>query len=246
MEMTPAFETKLNLQTPKLYQYDVCPFCWKVKATLAYKKISYQTIEVHPLNKKEIAFSPDYRKVPIYIDSKGQQVNDSTPIMKHIDQEYPAKAIVAKDAVALEKQEKWMQWSNAYVRTIPPLIYKNLGDALKAFDYITHKGNFSWFQSRTIKYSGALVMIMVAKKTAKELNIVDPVAHFEAKIQEWANGLGEAVYMGGQSPDIADLSVFGMTMSMANLPAFELCKKNNRFWTWMTNMSKETQISLSA
>ena len=233
------------MSAPKLYQYDVCPFCSKVKAVLFYKKIPYDAIEVHPLNKKEIAFSKDYRKVPIYIDSSGVQVNDSTPIMKHLEKEYPHRPIIGNSPDQIEAQEKWLTWSNDYVRSIPPLIYRTFGDALKAFDYITHKGNFSWLQRRTVKYSGALVMKLVAKKTAKKLNITDPEQHFERKLKEWVVGLNGKKFMAGDKPDISDLAVFGITHSVNNLPAMELCKKNSQFWKWMQDMSAETNMTLS-
>ncbi|HCU24109.1 MAG TPA: hypothetical protein DF383_03750, partial [Deltaproteobacteria bacterium] len=125
---------------PKLYQYNACPFCWKVKTLLAYKKIPYESVEVHPLNKKEIKFSPNYRKVPIFVDEMGRQVNDSTPIMKYIDDKYPENPVFAAKGTAQEKEEKWLQWADSIlVRALPPLIYRNISDSLKAFDYITQQ-----------------------------------------------------------------------------------------------------------
>lgn len=38
----------------QLYQYAICPFCSKCKATLDYAKVPYQAIEVNPLTKAEI------------------------------------------------------------------------------------------------------------------------------------------------------------------------------------------------
>ena len=37
----------------KLYQFELCPYCHKVKAGLDLKRISYEKIEVNPMNKKE-------------------------------------------------------------------------------------------------------------------------------------------------------------------------------------------------
>ena len=44
----------------KLYQYEICPFCCKVKAYLDWKGIPYNTKDVNPLSKAEIKFSPQY------------------------------------------------------------------------------------------------------------------------------------------------------------------------------------------
>src|SRR3990167_827454 len=108
---------------PKLYQYAACPFCNKVRSILQYKGVDFETIEVHPLNKKEIAFSTDYRAVPIYVDSKGVQVNDSTPIMRHIDNEFPKPKVFSTDPAAEKDETAWLAWSERFVKGLPTAIY---------------------------------------------------------------------------------------------------------------------------
>lgn len=49
----------------KLYQYQSCPYCCKLRAFLDYYGFSYDVIEVHPVTKSQIKFSKDYKKVPI-------------------------------------------------------------------------------------------------------------------------------------------------------------------------------------
>lgn len=231
----------------KLYQYEVCPFCWKVRVALALKKANFEKIEVHPLNKKEIAFSAEYKKVPIYIDSHGSQVNDSNNIMRHIDKEFNAGPTLsaALDSNEAKEQEKWLEWSEGYVKAVPPLIYDTFPNALKAFDYITEQGKFSNFQKLTIKYSGALVMKMVAKKSKERQNIAVPSEHIQSKMNEWVNGLNNNSFRGGQNPDITDAAVFGITLSMRGLPAYSLTEKNPKFYEWMKKMSEQTGISLN-
>lgn len=53
-----------------LYQYDVCPFCNKVKAMLDFHAIPYDVVEVNPLFKSELAFS-EYKKVPVLVIDGG-------------------------------------------------------------------------------------------------------------------------------------------------------------------------------
>lgn len=224
---------------PKLYQYNVCPFCWKVKALLGYKKIPYEAVEVHPLNKKEIKFSKDYKKVPIFIDAAGNQINDSTPIMQYIDEKYPELPVFAQGSAEREKEAKWLKWADAtLVRALPPLIYRNLGDSLQAFDYITQQEKFNWLQQRTIKYSGALVMTMVAKKSAKEQGIADPEAHLKKCLKDWAEALGAGSYLGGDKPNAADLAAFGILKSIETLPAFRWIQDNRKVWDWYRRVDR--------
>lgn len=230
----------LPTQKPTLYQYSVCPFCWKVKTLLAYKKIPYQSVEVHPLNKKEIAFSKDYRKVPIFIDATGKQLNDSTPIMRHIDQQYADLPVFEKDTPAREEEDRWLIWADAtLVRALPPLIYRNLKDSMLAFDYITRVGKFSWFQQRIIKYSGAAVMTMVAKKSAKSQNISDPEKHVAACLAQWAQALQDRPFLGNTKPNGADLAVFGILKSIETFPAFRYVREQPKVYEWYQRVDQQ-------
>jgi microsomal prostaglandin-E synthase 2 len=238
-------EAVTTAQKSQLYQYEVCPFCWKVRVGLALKKVPYEKIEVHPLNKKELAFS-DYKKVPVYKDSAGIQVNDSNAILKHIDEEYTdgPKLCAADGTAAKEAEKQWLEWSEKYVKAVPPLIYDTVPNALKAFDYITKVGNFSSLQKFTIKYSGAIVMKMVAKKSKERQNISDPKAHIKKYLQEWADAVGTKPFRGGDTPDITDAAVFGITLSVKDLPAYPIMQEVPAFAAWMKRMSERTNISV--
>lgn len=222
---------------PKLYQYAACPFCWKVRVSLAFKGVDYDVVEVNPLSNKEIKFSKDYDKVPIYIDTKGNQINDSSMIMRHIDLEFPGKNIFDPDPKNQVKEEQWMEWSEKeYVQALPTILYDSFPHALKAFDYITRVGNFSWVQTRLIKYSGALVMSLVAKKIKKRLNITNPTARVRELLQQWTDALEGKNFLGGAYPNAADFSVYGISMSIEGLPASHLFSENKVFDTWFNRM----------
>ena len=223
---------------PKLYQYEACPFCHKVKSILDYKGIDYEKIEVHPLKKTELAFSPGYRAVPIYMDSEGRQVNDSTPIMRSIDAEFPEPRVFETAPQEIEAENKWLAWSEGFVKGLPTAIYDTFPNALKSFDYITKVGKFSWFEKRMIKYSGALAMTLVAKKIKKREQIDQPDLFLKEKAKEWADGLGARPFMGGNTPGGADIAVFGITRAVAGLRAGELLEENLEFKTWMEKMKE--------
>ncbi|KAF2897934.1 hypothetical protein ILUMI_08242 [Ignelater luminosus] len=66
-----------------LYQYQTCPFCCKVRAFLDYYGISYDVIEVDPVLRQAIKWSP-YKKVPILlakVNEGYQPLNDSSMII---------------------------------------------------------------------------------------------------------------------------------------------------------------------
>lgn len=223
---------------PKLYQFEGCPFCSKVRSILRYKGVDYETVEVHPLNMKEIAFSKDYDAVPIYIDSKGNQVNDSTPIMRWIDEEFPERKVFETSPAEIARENQWLDWSEKFVAGLPTVIYSTFPEALRSFDYITKVGKFGWFEKRMIKYSGAFAMTLVAKKIRKREGIEQPDTFLKQKVGEWSEGLKGQPFMGGSAPNGSDLAVFGICRVVAGLRAGKLFEENQEFDAWMKRMQE--------
>ncbi|HXV28481.1 MAG TPA: hypothetical protein VD913_05890, partial [bacterium] len=190
------------------------------------------------LNKKEIAFSADYRAVPIYIDSEGRQINDSTPIMRRIDEEFPQKKVFKTDPAEAATEDKWLAWSEGFVKGLPVVIYETYPQALESFDYITKIGKFSWLERGMIKYSGALAMTLVAKKIKKREQIDRPDLFLKQKTKEWTDGLAGRPFMGGAAPGGADLAVFGIVQSVADLRAGQGLKENEAFSAWMNRVQE--------
>jgi len=224
---------KTSKKLPKLYEYTVCPFCWKVRALLQYKQIPFEGIEVHPINKKEIRFSENWKKVPIYIGTEGNQVNDSTPIMRYIDKTYSKKPVFENQPVAQTAESQWLEWAdNTLVRALPPMLYDTFGHSLKTFDYITKIGKFNWFQKNYIKYCGAFVMKMVASKSAKQQNITDPSKHFQSCLSDWEKALETNQFFGREKPNGADLAIYGILKSIEQFDPFKVVKANHCVYKW--------------
>ena len=132
-----------------------------------------------------------------------------------------------------EQEEKWLKWADeVLVRALPPLIYRTISESITAFDYITKEEKFNWIQQRTIKYSGAVVMTLVAKKSAKSQGIKDPEAHLKKCLGLWAEALGGKAFLGGKKPNGADLAAFGILRSIEGLPAFKFVEENKKVREW--------------
>ncbi|CAD6194281.1 unnamed protein product [Caenorhabditis auriculariae] len=73
---------KNNLQM-RLYQYETCPFCCKVRAFLDYYGFSYDVVEVNPVTRSQIKFSTQYKKVPILM-CKDHAMTESSLIVSQL------------------------------------------------------------------------------------------------------------------------------------------------------------------
>lgn len=214
-----------------LYQYESCPFCNKVRAQLDYSRIPYTVVEVDPLFKAQIAWSAKatapYAKVPVAVIN-GERVCDSVVIMDTLD----ALAARAPPALGLRSarrddaaERQWRSFVDARViHLLSPNLYRTFGEALESFDYLTQR-NFPAYVSLPAKYVGAVVMTFVARKL-KARHMTgdgDERAHLVRALNEFADGAlaGGRAFAGGDAPNAADVSLFGILRAIRTLRTFE-------------------------
>lgn len=74
----------------KLYQFENCPFCEKVRRKLAELNIEYEKVEVDPANKPQVVRELG-GTVPV-IDDNGHIMNESGDIVEYLEEKYGKKA----------------------------------------------------------------------------------------------------------------------------------------------------------
>jgi len=222
-----------------LYQYQVCPFCCKVRAFLDYNKIPYKIVEVNPMLKTEVKFSKDYKKVPIVIVN-GIQINDSSVIISALNEllqkENNAGPVVAG---ANASEVKWRKWvDHKLLHTLPPNIYRNPQEALDAFEYISTMNNFSWHQKMFAKYAGGMVMWGISKKLKDKYGIEDERDAIFTCANEWVEELNGKPFHGGDRADLADLATYGALSSIEGLLTFTDMTQATKIGQWYFRMKK--------
>ena len=195
----------------QLYQYEICPFCHKIKALLDLHKIPYETIDVNPLVKREIKPWSNYKKVPIML-LDGEQVNDSPVIaerlLERMETPQTATALAAfRSPEALE----WASWSDKELAVLLfPNITRTWSEAYEAFGYVQEVPHFSVVDKWSNQLVGAFAMWMAQGKIKKKYNIDDERAAVQEAIAHWLGaGVGDKPFAGGERPDFADVCVFG-------------------------------------
>jgi len=226
----------------KLYQYDVCPFCNKVQAFLEYQGIPFEKVEVNPLTKKEIKFS-EYKMVPLAIIN-GQQVNGSSAIIE---------TLMGQNIIS-EREKEWCSWVDSHlVHLLPPNIYRTPSEALESFNYITSNSNFSVVEGIVMRYAGAAVMFLIAKRSKEKYGLSDnPRQDLFDAVEHWSsNGIKSSLYHGGDEPDAADLAVYGVLRSIVG-DNYETWKdlenhsfaSRNAFFKWFEAMKNSVNNNL--
>ena len=72
----------------KLYQYEMCPYCDKVRKKMEELGVKYERVEVDPMNKPEAVVNTG-GTVPV-IDDEGMVMNESADIITYLDKKYRA------------------------------------------------------------------------------------------------------------------------------------------------------------
>ncbi len=71
----------------KLYQYEMCPYCAKVRKKLAELHLEYDKVEVDPTNKPDIVKEANNGIVPV-LDDDGNIVVESDVIVDYLQNKY--------------------------------------------------------------------------------------------------------------------------------------------------------------
>lgn len=224
-----------------LYQFEVCPFCNKVRAYLDYHKVPYRVVEVDPLRKTELkVLEGDYRKVPIAIIND-KQFNGSAAVIDAVDvlmRGDPVNEKTVADADPRTKEEKdWIDWlDNHLIHLIAPNIYRTPSESLQTFNYIADKSKFSAWQRATIRYTGAAAMYMIGKRLKKKYDIKDEREAIHEAVKDWMQAIrkGGSMYLDGKKePGVADLSVYGVLKAIETFDTFaEVRERNEEFAQW--------------
>lgn len=209
-----------------LYQFNSCPFCWKVRSLLNYAKQPYEIVEVTPMGMKELDFT-DHKKVPVLKDGD-QVIVESAAIVEHINANYAHAPKQADSNV-------WTDWiDDTLVHYLTPLIHPNFTTSWRNFGKIIEAEQYPWYKAIIVRLGGSVVMPKVAKRLQLKHQIKDPKAEFLSAIDHWVTeGLQGKSFFGGESADFVDCSVFGVLRSGDQLGIIAMAKAHNaEFAAW--------------
>ncbi|GMH39397.1 hypothetical protein BSKO_07295 [Bryopsis sp. KO-2023] len=236
-----------SLPEVTLFQYEVCPFCCKVRAFLDYHKVPYDVVEVNPLSKTELAWS-SYKKVPV-MQLGGETVTDSNRIISRLVDDIEKfskeqksgwfKGASLSSSDHSEEENKWRKWvDERFVRIITANIYRTWGESWQTFDYITEHGNFGSVSRHAARAFGSATMWAIGKRMPKKYSIEGDLREaLYSDANEWIEAIGKRKFMGGNQPNLADLAVFGVLRAIIGTDAFADVMEHSELLPWFTRMA---------
>ncbi|MFT7620895.1 MAG: microsomal prostaglandin-E synthase 2 [Myxococcota bacterium] len=223
--------------TVTLYQFELCPYCHKVKAGLELKGIPYRRVEVNPLSKSEIKHFPEAadgrKKVPL-VEIGDQFRRESSDILRWLDEVAPGDRALLPSAESAERADAIDTWVDKdLIQILPTVLYGTWGESIRAAKLTAKTSNFSRLDNLKVSMFGSVVMKMIAKRILKKRGEgrTGPEL-FEAQLDQLETYLGDDDFLCGDQPNLADAGVHGALTCVREFPAFERVQARPNIMAW--------------
>ncbi len=94
-----------------LHQWEISPYCNKVRRILKHKGLAYTATNYNGLKAAQAKKLSPAGKLPV-LDYDGERVQDSSAIAGFIEQKHPDKPIFPKDPVERARCRIWEDWAD--------------------------------------------------------------------------------------------------------------------------------------
>ena len=218
-----------------LYQFELCPYCHKVRAGLELKGIPYRQVQVDPTSKKQLPALPEGapKKVPV-LEFDGERVFDSTKILAFLDRQVPDRVpFYPSDPALRRKTEEVEQWvDDVLTFALPTVIYGTWTEAMKAAQVTARTSNFGLVRNLMVRAGGSIIMHEVSKRILKKRGKTDGAAWMAQELDRFEAWLGEGPFVCGDAPTLADAAVHGALSCTREFPIHRSLMARPRLAAW--------------
>jgi glutathione S-transferase len=99
------------MPTITLHQWEISPFCGKVRRLLAHKQLAFTVENYNGLKGRRAATLTHAGKLPV-LDYDGERVQDSSDIAAFIERKHPDPPLFPSDPVARASVHFWEDWAD--------------------------------------------------------------------------------------------------------------------------------------
>lgn len=225
---------------PVLHQFEVSPFCDKIRRILAYKSIAFIVRDYPTSAGGEIRKINALGKLPV-LEHEGHFIADSTDIAYYLDQRFPALPVIPSDPrenALVHVLEDWADESLYFYEM--SLRFFRSGSARANIEQILvpDKGLKGWLLRRLIPSPIGMPKILhmqgTGRKTMAQL-LVDVRRHVGA-VSAMLDGRDWLV---GNSPTLADFAVSSMFACFLDAPeVHEIFEHHPGVKAWMQRLQQ--------
>jgi glutathione S-transferase len=93
-----------------LHQWEMSPFCNKIRRCLNYKGLAFTVVDYNGLLARKAAALSPAGQLPV-LDYDGERIQDSGSIAAYLERRHPAKPLFPQDPLTLAKARIWDDWA---------------------------------------------------------------------------------------------------------------------------------------
>ena len=227
---------------PELFILHTCPFSWKLRSLLQHIGLDYEEVQVNPLKiKKQLAFSDGWNKVPVWRDTDGTVLVDSTPMMKELDAKYNSGKLMESGDEA--RRDEWLEWVDEHFkRATIPILYGGLFSALKTTTRVSKLEKFGFFSKRLYAWAGFPIMWGFIARSRVKKDGRKPKQLWHDLLNEWCEEIGDADFFGENSPDMVDIAAFGYMRSISPFSQFSQLQDHEKGMAWYNRVEATLKV----
>ncbi|MEW6777174.1 MAG: glutathione S-transferase family protein [Bdellovibrionota bacterium] len=213
--------------TIELHQWEISPYCEKIRKILDYKEIPYRTIEQPLLRRTKLQKETGQQKVPV-INDGGKWVADSTDVARYLEETYPQKPILpknARDRALCFLIEDWAD--EAFASTVQPTKWLTPGNMEKLLGIM---------QENLPGAGNALLLRVAGPALAQQMKGMmmgrgkKRTSHLFAYQLDLLDALlADAPYLFGETPTVADFAVAALVRHLRDLKGYEEVTRRRKF-----------------
>ena len=198
-----------------LYQFELCPYCEKVRFILDYKGLEYNKIEVTPgVGQFELLRLSGKTKVPVLKDGD-TIVADSTEIALYLERKYPEPRLIPEDSLAKGQCLLIEAWAD---ESIGPNSSKAFVGALNQYGNFRSSilpNNVPDFLKNIVRsVPGELLDLMGTGVGLGGDSVKESLANLKQNLEALSLILANRSYLTGDRPTLADFAVAGLTLTI--------------------------------
>ncbi|CAD0194166.1 unnamed protein product [Chrysodeixis includens] len=154
-----------------------------------------------------------------------------------------------KERAAEIEEREWRQWADrVLVNTLSPNVYRTMSESLETFQWFEEAGGWKKFfpawECALMVYIGAAAMYVISKRLKTRHKIKEDAREslYDA-VNQWMAAVNKkgTPFLGGNKPNLADVTVFGVLSSIEGCTAFQDLKNNTDIDKWYTNIKSTIQ-----
>jgi len=255
----------------KVYGYNGCPFCGKVRAFLNYYGFEFEDVEVNPITKAQVKEAvPGYGKVPVVevITSDGESVfikdsavvisvledclksNQATDLQPLVDSYFTTDEKgkeVPIDGQKFKSNEDRKFIEDKLLHTVAPNIYPNYTEARQnCYFYMDQSDRYrnTWIGSGIAEASAAIMVPIAGRimKKHRDFEGQTPREYLYSAADKFTKRKGDNRFLGGDYPNTADIEGYGVLCTILGTPAMDdLAFAKPVFYQWFLSVQQHVQ-----